>query len=117
MGEAQFLVKCGEDGVCGGNIHLGKVHVLCLVVILNGDRNKGQEVLVLMVFLAFKGCCSTEMEWVAGGDRRKCSFLKNQLIRPARAQEQEYLKKGNSSFYKTYLHNFSQKCTILVLFT
>jgi hypothetical protein len=80
LGEAQILVKCGEDGVCGGKINLGKVHVLCLVTILIGHRNKGQEILVLMVFLALKGCCSTEMEWVKGSDRQKCCFLKNQLI-------------------------------------
>jgi hypothetical protein len=82
--EDQIHVKCGEDGVCGGNIHLGKVHVLCLVVILNGHINKDQEILVLMVFLALKGCCSTEMERVAGSDCQKCSFLKNQLFWPAR---------------------------------
>jgi hypothetical protein len=40
LGEAQILVKCGEDGVCGGNIHLGKVHVLCLVVILKATETK-----------------------------------------------------------------------------
>jgi hypothetical protein len=67
-GEAQILVKCGEDDVYGGNIHLGKVHVLCTVVIRNSNINKGREVLVLMVFLALKGCCYIEMERVAGSD-------------------------------------------------
>jgi hypothetical protein len=71
LGEAQILVKCGEDGVYGGNIHLGKVHVLCLVIILNGYRNKGQVILILMVFLTLKGFCSTEMERVTGSDCQK----------------------------------------------
>jgi hypothetical protein len=30
--------------------------------------------------LALKGCCSTEMERVAGSDQKKCRFLINQLI-------------------------------------
>jgi hypothetical protein len=47
LGEAQILVNCGEDGVYGSNIHFGKLHVFWTVVILYGNRNKGQEVLVL----------------------------------------------------------------------
>jgi hypothetical protein len=65
FGEARILEKFGESGAYGGTSHLGKVPVLHPVVILNGDRNKGQEVLVLMVFFALKGRCSIEMERVA----------------------------------------------------
>jgi hypothetical protein len=51
---------------------------------LNSGRNKGQKFYVRMVFVALKGCCSTEMDRVVGSDQKKLSFITNQLIGPAR---------------------------------
>jgi hypothetical protein len=77
-------VKYGDSGAYGGTSHHGKVPVLHPLVIFNGDRNDGKEVLVLMVFLALKGRCSIEMERVAGRGRQTCSLLNKQLIGAAK---------------------------------
>jgi hypothetical protein len=55
------------------------------VVILNGDRNKGQEVSVLMAFLELNHRYSTEMEREAGSGRRKMPFPEQTVDRTSKS--------------------------------
>jgi hypothetical protein len=80
LGKAQTLWSMVKVVPMKASVTLERVPDLRPVVILNGDWNKGQEVSVLMALLEFNHRYSTEMERKAGSGRRKCRFLKKQLI-------------------------------------